>query len=240
MERLIPTVVHWYVGYDDVEPVAYHTLSESIIQNSSRPVAICPVKESLFKHFYGRPRDPKQSNEFSFTRFLVPYLQNYSGWAVFSDCDMLMLGDLDELWQQIDATKAVMVVKHDYEPTSQTKYLDNVQYPYPRKNWSSVILWNCGHFANRRLTPEYIEKSEGLHLHRFQWLNDDQIGEISVNWNHLVGEYAPNEDAKLVHYTIGGPWFYEYANCEFHEEWENYRNKMAGCAQRVKTKVSGK
>ena len=218
-----------FIGYDAVESVAYHVLVQSIINNSSIPVEIIPLKQTMLP-IYRRERDPKQSNEFSFTRFLVPYLCNYEGFALFMDLDMLFRTDPAELWNLRDSTKSVQVVKHDYTPKTRTKYLGNIQYSYPRKNWSSVMLLNCAKCTT--LTPEYVNSAPALDLHRFKWTTE--IGELAPEWNHLVGEYAPNPDAKIVHFTIGGPWFPEYMNTEFSEEWFKVYSDMNHVAYNMK------
>lgn len=226
-----------FIGYDPVESVAWHTMAHSIYTKSSRPVAIIPVNITNFKEIHNRPRDSKQSNEFSFTRFLVPHLCDYQGYAVFFDCDMMLRGDiasmLDVITQQPD--KALYVVKHDYEPRDGVKYLNTVQYTYPRKNWSSVVLWNCGHPSNRKITPEFVNTVSGMELHRFTWLDDAEIGTLDLRWNWLVGEYdQPPEDVKNVHWTVGGPYFDEYKNADFSEEWFAENQKMNYCMQRPK------
>lgn len=230
-----PSVLRVFVGYDPVESVAWHTFTHSIFRQSSIPLAFVPLSLRNLEGIFFRERDPKQSNDFSFTRFLVPYLSGYSGWAVFFDCDMLLRCDIAELLKVVeqDPGKAVYVVKHTYEPRDDIKYLDTVQYKYPRKNWSSVVLWNCGHPANRAVTPDFVNSASGMELHRFTWLQDDQIGELDVRWNWLVGEYDdPPEDVKNVHWTIGGPYFHEYESSDFAEEWFGEREKMAFCKQR--------
>ena len=223
-----------YIGFDQVESVAWHTLTHSILHRASVPVSFIPVKRSLFKDFHTRPMDNKQSNEFSFTRFLVPYLNNYEGHAIFMDCDMLVLDDIKKLWDLRNPFKSVQVVKHDYVPRDEIKYLGTTQYKYPRKNWSSVMIFNCGHHHTKILTPEYVNNASGLELHQFKWTEDDYIGELPLEWNHLVSEYPPNPQAKLVHYTVGGPYFNEYANCEYSEAWFNERALMQKCEQRLK------
>ena len=148
-----PNLVKAFIGYDPVESIAWHTMASSIYEHSSSPVALIPVNIRNFKKIYSRQRDPKQSNEFSFTRFLVPYLCDYKGYAIFFDCDMMLRTDINEIFSVIKSQpdKAVYVVKHTYKPRDDVKYLDNVQYKYPRKNWSSVVLWNCGHPKNVKL-----------------------------------------------------------------------------------------
>ena len=216
-----------FIGYDEVETVAFHTLVQSIINHASEPVEIIPLKLTMLP-MYTRERDPKQSNEFSFTRFLVPYLCGYKGKALFMDCDMIFRTDPKELFDLMD-DKAVMVVKHDYTPKTKTKFLGAVQYQYPRKNWSSVMLFNCGHDDCARLTPEFVNTESAMTLHRFGWTNN--IGELPVEWNHLVGEYHENPKAKNAHFTVGGPWFDEYKGVEFSDEWFSVNNDMLACEQ---------
>lgn len=219
------------IGFDQKESVAWHTLVHSILSRSSVPVSIIPVKRSCLTDIHDRPLHEKQSNEFSFTRFLLPYLCNYEGWSIFMDCDMLVRADIKKLYEHRDERYAVQVVKHDYTPRDDTKYLGTRQYPYEKKNWSSVMLMN--NERCRFLTPAYVNRASGLDLHQFKWLHDDGlIGEIPVEWNHLVGEYPPNPEAKNVHFTIGGPYFHEYEHQEHSENWFTERMLMAHCDQR--------
>jgi hypothetical protein len=234
-----PSILKIYIGYDPVESVAWHTMAHSIFSRSSVPVAIIPVNTANLKGVYVRERDPKQSNEFSFTRFLVPYLSGYEGLAAFFDCDMLLRTDVVKLFEHAvrDPSKAVHVVQHDYEPRDDIKYLNTVQYRYPRKNWSSVMLWNCGHPSNRAVTPDFVNTASPMELHRFQWLKDDEIGSLDVRWNWLVGEYAdPPEDVHNAHWTVGGPYFHEYKNADFAKEWFAEHDKMDFCLQRPDAK----
>ena len=228
----IPEILNIYIGYDENEIVAYHTLSQSIIKYASRPVRISPVSTKHYLGFYKRPRDSKQSNDFSFTRFLVPYLNEYGSHAIFMDCDMMLRTDIFEVFDDLDLSKAISVVQHDYTPSDKVKYLGNVQYSYPRKNWSSFVVWNCAHQKNRCLTPEFVQNATGLQLHRFMWLDDDEIGELSVDWNWLVGDYVnPSSDIKNVHWTVGGPYFKEYTNVDFSEEWFAMNQETNLCRQ---------
>jgi len=229
------SVLRVFIGYDPVESIAWHTMAHSVMAHSSSPIALIPVNIANLKAAFWRERDPKQSNAFSFTRFLVPHLSDYSGYSVFFDCDQLLRTDVTELFRigERDPSKAVHVVKHDYEPKDEIKYLDTVQYRYPRKNWSSVVLWNCGHPANRCVTPEYVNSASAMELHRFQWLDDNQIGGLDVRWNWLVGEYAqPPADVRNVHWTVGGPYFHEYRNADFAQEWFESFERMSYCKQR--------
>jgi lipopolysaccharide biosynthesis glycosyltransferase len=174
---------------------------------------------------FDRPRNSLQSTEFSFSRFLVPRLAGFEGWALFMDCDMLMRVDLTELWKLRDERYAVQVVKHEHVPLEEVKFLGHTQTKYQKKNWSSVMLMNCA--KCHALTPEYVNRASGLELHQFKWLGDDAlIGALPARWNHLVGYDAPDPAAALAHFTIGGPWFKEFAHCEFADEWRREREAM--------------
>lgn len=228
-------VIKVFIGFDPVESVGWHTMAHSILARCSRPVALVPINLQNLRGVFSRPRDPKQSNEFSFTRFLVPYLCDYSGYGIYFDCDMMLRTDLAEIFDVLteQPDKAAYVVKHDYKPRNDIKYLDTVQYSYPRKNWSSVILWNCSHTANRHVTPDFVNTATPMELHRFTWLDDNQIGDLDVRWNWLVGEYDdPPADVKNVHWTIGGPYFNEYRCADFADEWFAESKKMRDCLQR--------
>ena len=221
-----------FVGYDPREAIAYHTCVNSIIRNSSRPVAIVPVALNLFKEYSETHTDG--SNHFIYTRFLVPYLMDYQGWAIFIDGDMIVRGDIAELWDLKQYTKDVMVVKHDYKTRMTEKYLGSPNEDYPRKNWSSVILWNCNALRNRILTPEFVQQSTGAFLHRFSWIADDRLGELPAEWNWLDVEYEYNPLAKLVHYTLGTPCFHEFADQgDFSDEWHRERIFTEYCQQRL-------
>lgn len=227
-----------FIGFDQVESVAWHTMVHSILARSSKPVAIIPVNLANLKGIYTRERDPKQSNEFSFSRFLVPYLSDYDGLAAFFDCDMMLRTDINQLFDvaKQEPGKAVYVVKHDYEPRDNVKYLNNIQYKYPKKNWSSVVLWDCAHPSNKAVTPDFVNTATPAELHRFSWLNEEEIGELDIRWNWLVGEYDdPPKDVKNVHWTVGGPYFEEYKNVDFSAEWFAEFNAMSYCLQRNKS-----
>jgi len=212
-------VLSIYIGYDRREPVAYHVLAHSILRRASIPVSIAPLKRELLGGLYTRPRGPTESTEFSLTRFLVPVLSGFRGWSLFMDCDMLCRADFAALAREAERQpdKAVLVCKHDYMPNPRNKFLNQVQTIYPRKNWSSVMLFN--NEKCRALTPETVNTAAGLDLHRFTWTRDELIGELALEWNWLVEEYKHNPEARVVHYTRGGPWFEEYRNCDYADEW---------------------
>jgi hypothetical protein len=218
-------MIRVFIGYDSAEQVAFSVLSHSIHARASQPVAIAPVKLSELKDVFHREVNPLQSTEFSFSRFLTPWLAGFEGWALFVDCDMIMLEDIARLWELRDDRYAVQVVKHVHVPKEDVKFLGHTQTRYEKKNWSSVMLMNCARC--RALTPEYVNRASGLELHQFKWLGDDGlIGGLPARWNHLVGYDAPDRNAALVHYTIGGPWFEPYRDCEFAAEWFAEREAM--------------
>jgi hypothetical protein len=219
-----------YIGYDPRESVAFHTLSHSILSRSSVPISITPLVQSQLRHLYRRPRGPTESTEFSLTRFLVPALSEYRGWSLFMDCDMLCRADIAGLAAQIERQpdKAVLLCKHDYVPKTERKFLDQVQTKYSRKNWSSLMLFNSERC--RALSVDYVNSASGLELHRFAWIEDDLIGELPLEWNWLVGEYAHNPAARIVHFTIGGPYFDPYRDCDYAGEWFAEFESMRQCA----------
>jgi hypothetical protein len=223
-----------FIGYDPRESVAFYTLAHSIWCRASRPVTIVPLRREQLLDVHDRPRERFQSNDFTFTRWLVPHLCGYEGWAIFMDCDMLVRRDIAELWALRDSCYAVQVVKHDYAPQETAKYLGNEQDAYARKNWSSVMLMNCA--ACTELTPRYVNTAPRLDLHQFKWLeggDETMIGALPTEWNHLVGYGPTREDAALVHFTIGGPYFNGYQHCEFAPEWARELDSMMRCDQQA-------
>lgn len=215
-----------YIGWDSREDIAYQVCRNSILNKSSLPVSIHPLKlhELREQNIIWRGNDPQASTEFTFTRFLVPYLNNYQGWAIFCDCDFLFLDDVASLFALKDESKAVMCVHHDYTPNETSKMDGQLQSLYPKKNWSSLILYNCAHPSNRILDLEFVNTRQMSYMHQFKWLNDNEIGELPYQWNYLEGWYNTN-DAKAVHYTRGGPWFYNWRDVDYAKEWLNEQQK---------------
>ena len=220
-----------YIGYDPREAVAYHVCVNSIVRHATRPVAIIPLALNLLQGYQETHQDG--SNEFIYSRFLVPWLQHWQGWAIFMDGDMVVQGDITDLWDLRSVDKDVMVVKHDYRTRMRKKYLGASNEDYPRKNWSSVILWNCSNFPNRTLTPEFVQSQPGWFLHRFQWLSDERIGSLPPEWNWLPDEYGENTDAKLLHYTLGAPCFNEFADTTQAQNWHQEYALTTHCEQRI-------
>ena len=212
-----------YVGWDSREDIAYQVCKRSLEQHSSIPLQIIPIKQDDLRArgLYWRGPDALSSTEFSFTRFLTPYLAGYTGWAVFVDCDFLFRKDIAGLLDYRDPSKALYCVKHDYVPKETVKMDGQKQTQYPRKNWSSFMFINCGHEQVQTLTPDVVNNESGLYLHRFNWLTDDAIGSLPVTWNYLEGWHTASdcEDPTAVHFTRGGPWFEEWRSVEYGGEW---------------------
>ncbi|MBK7459849.1 MAG: glycosyltransferase [Betaproteobacteria bacterium] len=202
-------MIHIYAGFDQREEAGYHAFTSSLLEHASAPFTVTPLHLPLFRSFYA-PGVRDGSNAFVYTRFLIPFLQGYTGSAIFCDgADMLMKADIAELWALRDPYKPVQVVKHDYRTRWPRKYLGTkMEAPnedYPRKQWSSVMIMNCMHMSWRQITPESVQQMTGAQLHQFSWLADDQIGELPKAWNWLVQEDGANPEAKLLHFSAGIP-----------------------------------
>lgn len=216
----MPDAIRVFIGYDPREAVAYHTCVQSIIDGTKADVSFHPVR--------GERRDG--SNDFIYARFLVPWLCDFRGSAIFIDGDMIVRGDIADLYAERRMDVGVQCVKHDYRTKHPTKYLGNRNEDYPRKNWSSVMIWNCGFFPNRVLTPGFVSRADGEFLHRFKWLRDESIGALPDKWNRLVLEQEIEPTDRLLHYTIGTPCFAEYADCDGADEWHAaYRRATTPC-----------
>lgn len=215
-------MINIYAGFDPREEAGTHIFVSSVLQRSTSPVCIVPLHLDLFRSFYAAGhRDG--TNAFIYTRFLIPFLQDFKGWAIFADgADMMVRADVSELWALRDPYKAVQVVKHAYTTKHPRKYVgtkmeaDNQDYPC--KNWSSLMLVNCSHFAWRQMTPERIQQMSGPELHRFSWMDREVIGELPVEWNWIADEYGENPEAKLLHWTAGVPAFPHYAQAPHSDE----------------------
>ena len=206
-----------YIGFDQRESVSYHTFVQSLIDHASIPLDITPLAVKTLEGYEEKHKD--KSNDFVYSRFLTPFLNDFKGWAIFVDGDMICQTDIKELLDLRDNSKALQVVKHDYKTKANQKYLGNINQDYPRKNWSSVILWNCTHPKHKILTPDFIANQTGKYLHRFSWLEDEEIGELPKEWNWLATEYPKNEQANIIHYTLGTPCFKDYRDAEMSDIW---------------------
>lgn len=225
MDQVVPV----FCGFDAREAVGFHAFSASIIENSTVPVAIIPLSLSMLTMYKGGQRDG--TNAFIYSRFLIPYLMGWKGHAIFMDgADMVVKGDIAELWAMRQHNKAVQVVKHDYKTKHPRKYvgtkMEADNRDYPGKNHSSVMLINCAHYGWRDLTPDVIEKSPGHWLHQFQFIRDRYpqdperfVGELPIEWNWLADEYGLNDEAKLLHWTAGIPAWSHYKNAPHAGDW---------------------
>lgn len=215
--------LRFFIGWDSREDIAYQVARRSLLRNASVPVEVSPIKlpELVERGLYTRDIDPLASTEFTYSRFLTPYLAGYEGWAVFVDCDFLFFGDAAELQDYMDPKYAVLCVQHDYKPKETTKMDGVPQSAYPRKNWSSFMLFNCAHPSTRTLTPEVVNRESGAYLHRMQWARDEEIGALPTGWNWLEGWYDKPEAGypQAVHHTRGGPWFAEWQDVDYAAEW---------------------
>jgi hypothetical protein len=224
-------VIPVFIGFDTREAIAFSVLSHSIHRHASKPVSITPLMLTQLEAVFRRDKHPLQSTQFSFSRFLPPYLSGYAGWSLFMDCDMLVREDIAGLWALRDERYAVMVVKHVHLPRETEKFLGMPQSKYEKKNWSSVMLFNNARC--RALAPDYVSTAAGLELHQFKWLrSEEEIGALPSRWNHLVGYDPPRTDAAVVHYTLGGPYFADYEGCEYAEEWRAEKDRMLAVGQR--------
>jgi len=218
-----------YIGYDSKEDIAYRVCKYSILKRSRSNIKITSLKlyELVAKNLYKRDIDPLASTEFTYSRFLVPALNNYNGWAIFCDCDFIFFKDISNILIDIDQSKAVYCVQHDYTPKEKHKMDGQKQTIYPRKNWSSFILFNCTHPSNKKLSVDLVNSETGSFLHQFKWLEDNEIGSLDERWNWLEGWTSTHNDKKpyAVHYTRGGPWFDEWQDVEFANEWTSERDE---------------
>ncbi len=215
-------MIRLFHGFDPREEIGTHTFCSSVIHRASEPVAMTALHLPALQAYKGGQRDG--TNAFIYSRFLVPYLCGYQGFAIFVDgADMVCRGDIAELWAMRNPMRAVQVVKHEYRTKHPRKYvgtsMEAGNQDYPRKNQSSVMLMNCAHFDWKRITPESVAVMSGAQLHRFEFLQDRHIGELPMEWNWLADEYGPNPDAKLLHWTAGIPAWPAYRDAPMADEW---------------------
>ena len=221
--------INFFIGYDPKEDIAYRICKYSLLKRASTTVKVFSLKldELIAKKLYTRTVDPLASTQFTYSRFLVPKLMNYTGWAVFCDCDFIFLDDVNNLIKNLDDSKAVYCVQHDYTPKEKHKMDGQKQTIYPRKNWSSFILFNCSHPSTKNLTVETVNRENGAYLHQFKWCKNEEIGKLDERWNWLEGWTSNHNNNKpfAVHYTRGGPWFSEWQDVEYAKEWINERDE---------------
>lgn len=221
-----PTKV--FVGYDSREDIAWQVCRHSLFRHSTSDLTVIPIRQSTVRELglYTRPHDVGSSTEFSLTRFLTPYLAAQGGWVVFCDCDFLFTGDIKDVFDGLDPAKALYCVQHEYTPAHDVKMDGKRQTTYPRKNWSSFMVFNCDHPDVKALTPAVVNSASPADLHRFTWIKDERdIGALALDWNFLEGEYPrPDHTPRVIHYTNGGPWFDEWQGCDFGDLWVRERD----------------
>lgn len=232
----MPAPLRVFVGWDRREPDAFDVCRYSLARRASIAVEIVPIKldEMRARGMYWRQEDPLASTEFTYSRFLTPALADYTGVAVFCDCDFLWLADIADLMVLVEPAKAVHCVKHDYRPSERLKMDGRVQTQYPRKNWSSLMVFNCEHPSVRSLTQALVNTAGGAYLHRMQWVADEDIGGLPVEWNWLEGwnQEPANGMPKAVHFTRGGPWFEQWQKVDYAEAWLAERAALRRSEQR--------
>lgn len=231
-----------YVGYDSREPVAWDVCAHSIESRARFPVNVQPLKmdklaqrglmwrevERRHGQMFDVISNAPQSTEFAISRFLVPILHQ-TGWVIFMDCDMVLLGDINEITKELDDRYALMCVKHDHQPKERVKMDGQQQTGYQRKNWSSFFAVNCDHPANQRLTLEAVNSKRGLDLHQFYWLKDEEIGALSTGWNWLVDVQPMPDVVHVAHFTLGGPWFDGWKGSKHDYLWELEHENYTAC-----------
>jgi len=217
-----------FVGYDSREDIAWQVARHSLLRHADNDLEVIPLRQSVLRELgiYTRPLDRGSSTEFSLTRFLTPYLAAQGGWVIFCDCDFLFTGDVRAVLKALDNSKALYCVQHDYTPIHSVKMDGQQQATYPRKNWSSFMLFNCDHPDVQALTPEVVNTASPAFLHRFGWIRDDSsIGALDVEWNFLADEYSePEQTPRVIHYTNGGPWFDDWQDCDYSDLWIRERD----------------
>lgn len=231
-----------WIGFDMREAAAFAVAAHSARRKTFAPIPVTGLVLSQLQlaGLYKRPTlrrgaqlfdvisEAPMSTEFAISRFLVPHLAGGSGWALFMDSDVLIRSDLSRLFGAADSRKAVMCVKHRHAPVETVKMDGQAQLSYPRKNWSSVMLFNLDHPANRRLTPELVNSVPGRDLHAFCWLGDEEIGELPPEWNYLVGHTTGVIDPAIVHFTDGFPMMAGYEDQPYADEWRRELAHWAG------------
>ena len=219
------------MGWDSREPEAYDVCAYSLLRHATKELDVRPIQQSALRQarLYWRDADPLASTEFTYTRFLVPAMAKYNGWALYCDSDFLWTADVAELFELCqDQDKALYCVQHDHKPPESIKMDGRVQTVYPRKNWSSMMMFNCGHPSTRGLTPEVVNRETGAYLHRMQWAKDDEIGAVDQTWNWLEGHSpAGTSPPNVIHYTRGGPWFPNWRHVQYADLWLDELNSMS-------------
>jgi len=224
----VPARTKIFVGYDTREDIAWQVCRHSLLRHADNNLTVIPLRQTALRELgvYTRPFDVASSTEFSLTRFLTPYLAAQNGWVIFCDCDFLYTSDIRNVLEGLDTAKALYCVQHDYTPAYQIKMDGKLQAAYPRKNWSSFMIFNCDHPDVQALTPALVNSASPAFLHRFEWIKEaSAIGALEMDWNFLEGEYPkPEHTPRVIHYTNGGPWFEQWQDCDYADLWLHERD----------------
>lgn len=224
-----------FIGYDQREAEAYRVAKKSLLANCSAADVVKLDSDRLAAYgllrratdrrggIYDLPSNAAAATDFHVSRFLVPHLAQ-EGWALFVDCDVVFLRDPTQLLALVDPEYAAMVVKHPPIACAGSKMDGQEQRPYPRKNWSSVMLWNCDHPSNRRLSLHDVNERPGRDLHAMYWLHDSEIGELPAEWNWLVGLQPKPSEPRIAHFTQGGPWLPGWKGSQHDHIWTEHAN----------------
>lgn len=218
-------MINIFIGYDQREITAYHVLVQSIIKYSTIPLSFTPLNLKNLKNIYKRKKGPKDSTEFSISRFLTPYLSGFKGYSIYMDCDMILTDDIAKVLQIIKKKQYhVWCVKHKHLVKNNKKFLNEKQLNYPKKNWSSFMVFNNS--KCKILTLKKVEESNGLYLHQFKWVNDKKIGSLPLTWNTLSGYNKITKKTKNIHFTEGGPYFKKYKNSKGANIWFKIKKEI--------------
>jgi lipopolysaccharide biosynthesis glycosyltransferase len=221
--------INIFIGLDEPHKIAYDVCKYSIETNNKKyKLKIQPINYNTITE-YNRKKDEFESTQFSFARFFAPYLCEYKGISIFCDGDFLFLNSIDELIDLYDSEYAVMCCKHDYVPANQIKMGNKKQSIFPKKNWSSLMIFNNEHPKIKTLNPLTLNNQSGGFLHQFKYLDDVEIGSLPLQWNWLVDYYSEPKDGtpKALHFTDGGPWLEQYKKCEYSNLWFDFKNKIS-------------
>lgn len=236
----VPSPLRIWVGYDSREHQAWEVCKHSILKHASVPVDVRALRQTDLRRIGLYRRAPgldgtdcfdgrSFSTEFAFSRFLVPHLCTFEGWALFCDCDFLFRDDVAKLFALAQPNNALMCVHHQYKPIERVKMDGQKQENYPKKNWSSLMLWNCAHPAHLDLTVDDVNTKSGRWLHNFGWIRDTwMLGEIPETWNWLEGHSSNQMNPKAVHFTRGGPWMSGWEDVRYADEWFQAISECAG------------
>lgn len=204
-----------YVGWDCRDPRALDVCLFSIQRHASDLVEIVSLKPKSVTALCGPDPDPQRAKQ-ALARYLVPALNSFEGWAAFVSSDVLFQADIYDLWKHRDPRYAVMGV-----PATES---DAPGAPLR----SSLLLWNCGHPANRSLTPEMVASQEAETLAEFGWLQRNMIGALPSAWCWREGASDPDLAPKAIEFAPRKPWISEEDLCRYADRWQDEAERIFG------------